>query len=182
MVASAASSDKASTRAWPLRGQAHKPAVRGRGAAQAQVSAPRPERQKPAPLPWCFRSPVSLVVPPALLFSECVFLVPLPWCFRSAVSLVSLSWCFRSACLWFPLPWCFRSPVSWSVFPVKKIEKNWSGKHAVGNRRRLSTAGASGPGSGGEPANPKGRPQACPVGGRVVHGGRGRIGVSLPAT
>ena len=156
MVASSTSSDNASTRAWPLRGQAHKPAVRGRGAAQAQVSAPRPERQKPAPLPWCFRSPVSLVVP--------------------------LLWCFRSACLWFPLPWCFRSPVSWSVFPVKKIEKNWSGKHAVGNRRRLSTAGASGPGSGGEPANPKGRPQACPVGGRVVHGGRGRIGVSLPAT
>ena len=138
----------------------------------AQVSAPRPERQNPAPLPWCFRSPVSLVVHPALLFSECVSLVPLPWCFRSAVSLVPLFWCFRSACLWFPLPWCFRSPVSWSVFPVKKLKKigaastRWAtadgcprrarqGRGAVGNPRTrravhrlalwaggLSTAGA----------------------------------------
>ena len=58
-----------------------------------------------------------------------------------------------------------------SPAPSKTILQTWWGNWKVVNLW-LSTWKASVPGSGGQPTHPQGRPQARPVVGWVVHGGR----------
>lgn len=97
MVACATSSDKASTRAWPLRGQAHKPDIRGLCAAQPRCQ-PRALKDKT-------RHPCLAVFgvgvfgcSPALVFSECCVFGSPVLVFSECVSLVPPALVFSESC------------------------------------------------------------------------------------
>ena len=167
---------------WPVPPAATRPAP-GHGPAGAGRTSPlfagevqpspgvslRPERQNPAPPPWCFRSPVSLVVPhlPCCFRSGCLWLFP-ALVFFGVLCLCSPVLVFSECVLGSPAL-VFSESCVLVVFPVKKIEK-LSGKHAVATADGCPRRARQGRERWGT-REPAGRPRACPVAGGLSTAG-----------